>query len=165
MSDTPAGQPRPMQWADDHRDLYLRSGGKEGHLFDFSSVNGEGYMPNCLIKHVGRKTGRTLILPLIYGMFGGEIALCASKGGAPAHPAWYLNIKAASEIEVQIATQAFRATWREPEGEERQRAWDMMVAIFPPYAQYQQRTERQIPVLLLKPGASVPVFTPADLTG
>lgn len=150
-------------WQEEHLHRYLRSGGAEGHFYDFGPINGAGYQPICLIKHVGRKTGRRLILPLIYGMVEGEIVIVASKGGAPAHPAWYLNIAAVSEIEVQVATQAFRATWREPADAERQRIWDQMVAIYPPYAEYQESTDRLIPLVLMKPSAAVPVFSEAEL--
>jgi deazaflavin-dependent oxidoreductase (nitroreductase family) len=96
-------------------------------------------------------------------MVEGEIVVVASKGGSPAHPAWYLNIVAKSEVEVQIATQAFRATWREPEGSERQRIWDQMVAIYPPYAEYQESTDRLIPLIVMKPVAAFPVFTETEL--
>lgn len=160
-SDTPP--PGMHDWQEQHLRRYLRSGGTEGHFYDFGPINNEGYQPVCLIKHVGRKTGRTLILPLIYGMAEGEIVVVASKGGSPAHPAWYLNITAASEVEVQVATQAFQATWREPGGAERQRIWDQMVAIYPPYAEYQKSTDRLIPLVLMKPFASIPVFEEADL--
>jgi len=161
MSDsTPPGM---YEWQERHLRAYLRSGGAEGHLYDFGPINGEGLQPICLIKHVGRKTGRRLIVPLIYGMVEGEIVIVASKGGAPEHPAWYRNIAAASEVEVQVATQAFRAAWREPADAERQRVWDQMVAIYPPYAEYQQSTDRLIPLVMMKPVASIPVFTETDL--
>jgi deazaflavin-dependent oxidoreductase (nitroreductase family) len=163
MSTTDTPPPGMHEWQEQHLRRYLRSGGAEGHFYDFDPINGEGYQPICLIKHVGRKTGRTLIVPLIYGMVEGEIVIVASKGGAPAHPAWYLNIAAASEVEVQVATQAFRASWREPAEAERQRIWDQMVAIFPPYAQYQTITDRLIPLVAMKPLAAIPVFTEADL--
>lgn len=120
MTETPP--PGMHGWQEEHLRGYLRSGGTAGHLYDFDPTNGAGFQPICLIKHIGRKTGRTLILPLIYGMVEGEIVIVASKGGVPEHPAWYLNIAASSEIEVQIATQAFRATWREPAEAERQRS-------------------------------------------
>jgi deazaflavin-dependent oxidoreductase (nitroreductase family) len=150
-------------WQEQHLRRYLQSGGTEGHLYDFGPINEEGYQPICLIKHRGRKTGRTLVLPLIYGMVEGEIVIVASKGGAPAHPAWYLNIAAVSEVEVQIATQAFRASWREPAGTERQRIWDQMVAIYPPYAEYQASTDRLIPLVVMKPLGAIQVFSEADL--
>lgn len=163
MSATDTTPPGMHEWQEEHLRRYLRSGGAEGHFYDFGPINDEGYQPICLIKHVGRKTGRTLILPLIYGMVEGEIVIVASKGGAREHPAWYLNIAAASEVEVQIATQSFRAIWREPAEAERQRIWDQMVAIYPPYAEYQQITDRLIPLVMMKPIASIPVFTEAEL--
>jgi deazaflavin-dependent oxidoreductase (nitroreductase family) len=163
MSTTDTTPPSMYEWQEQHLLRYLRSGGAEGHFYDFGPINDEGYQPICLIKHIGRKSGRTLILPLIYGMVEGEIVIVASKGGAPAHPAWYLNIAAAVEVEVQIATQAFRTTRREPEGAERQRIWDQMVAIYPPFADYQKSTDRLIPLVLMKPVAAIPVFTEAEL--
>jgi deazaflavin-dependent oxidoreductase (nitroreductase family) len=155
--------PGMYDWQKEHLRRYLRSGGAEGHLYDFEPINGEGYQPTCLVKHVGRKSGQTLVTPLIYGMVEGEIVIVASKGGAPEHPAWYLNIAASSTLEVQVATQAFRATWRQPEASERQWVWDQMVTIYPPYAEYQQATERLIPLVMMKPAATIPVFREADL--
>lgn len=163
MSATDATPPGMHKWQEQHLHRYLQSGGTEGHLYDFGPINGAGYQPICLIKHVGRKTGRTLILPLIYGMVDGEIVIVASKGGSPMHPAWYLNIAAANEIEVQIATQAFRATWREPTDTERQRIWNHMTAIYPPYTEYQESTDRLIPLVAMKPMAAIAVFRDAEL--
>lgn len=163
MSSTDTTPPALLGWQEQHLHSYLQSGGTAGHFYDFGPINGEGHQPICLIKHVGRKSGRTLILPLIYGMVAGEIVIVASKGGAPADPAWYLNIVAAREVEVQIATQAFRATWRQPADAERQRIWDQMVAIFPPYASYQQVTDRLIPLVVMKPVTAIPVFTEDEL--
>jgi deazaflavin-dependent oxidoreductase (nitroreductase family) len=163
MNATDTTAPGMHEWQEQHLHCYLQSGGTEGHFYDFGPINDEGYQPICLIKHVGRKTGRTLILPLIYGMVEGEIVIVASKGGSPTHPAWYLNIAASSEVEVQVATQAFRTTWREPVDTERQRIWDQMVAIYPPYAEYQESTDRLIPLVLMKPVATIPVFEEAEL--
>src|ERR1700710_512933 len=106
MSATETTPPGMFEWQEQHLHRYLASGGIEGHLYDFGPINGHGYQPICLIKHVGRKTGRTLILPLIYGMVEGEIVIVASKGGSPTQPAWYLNIAAGREVKVQVATQA-----------------------------------------------------------
>jgi deazaflavin-dependent oxidoreductase (nitroreductase family) len=163
MSTTDTTPPGMHEWQKQHLHRYLQSGGTEGHFYDFGPINDEGYQPICLIKHVGRKTGRTLILPLIYGIVAGEIVIVASKGGSPTHPAWYLNVAAAGEVEVQVATQAFRATWREPAEAERQRIWDQMVAIYPPYAKYQESTDRLIPLVLMKPIAAISVFKEAEL--
>jgi deazaflavin-dependent oxidoreductase (nitroreductase family) len=164
MSANDTSRPAGMyDWQKAHLQRYLQSGGAEGHLYDFGPINNEGYQPICLIKHIGRKTGRTLIVPLIYGMVEGEIVIVASKGGSPTHPAWYLNIEGTREIEVQIATQAFRATWREPADAERQRIWDQMVAIYPPYADYQLSTDRLIPLVLMKPVEAIAVFGEGEL--
>jgi len=92
-----------------------------------------------LLQLVGRKSGTTRINPLIYGDIGGEVVVVASKGGADQHPAWYLNIKGSQEIAFQIATQAFRATWREPAGAERDKVWEFMVG----YSRRTRATRRQ----------------------
>jgi deazaflavin-dependent oxidoreductase (nitroreductase family) len=152
-------------WIVEHRELYLRSGGAEGHVMDLIPVGGHSFTTHCLIKYAGRKSGRVFITPLIYGDIGGEVVICASKGGADEHPAWYLNICDSAEIEFQIATQAFRATWREPQGAERDRVWAFMVDVFPSYAKYQASTDRIIPLVMMKAVEPIPVFTEADATG
>ena len=101
-----------------------------------------------------------MIAPLIYGDTGGEVVIIASKGGADTHPAWYLNIKDSDEVEFQVATQAFRATLREPSGDERKKIWDFMADLYPPYTAYQASTDREIPIVMLKPAAEAPVFQP-----
>ena len=146
-------------WISDHRELYLSSGGTRGHIVDVSSVGGRQLTTHCLIKYVGRKSGKTYISPLIYGNVGGEIVIVASKGGADTNPEWYLNILVSETIGVQIATQAFEATWREPKGEERHDVWAFMTHLFPPYLAYQRSTSRHIPVVMLKTGRPIDVFT------
>ena len=146
-------------WMQEHLARYLDSGGAEGHIVDLSSVGGRELTTHCLIRYVGRKSKKTYIKPLIYGNVGGEIVVVASKGGADTHPEWYLNIAASDTIEVQIATQAFEATWREAEGAERHDVWEYMCHLFPPYVAYQQSTSRHIPVVLLQTGRSIEVFT------
>ena len=145
-------------WKTEHLEMYLRSGGTEGHIMDVAAVGGHPFTTHCLIKYKGRKSGKTHITPLIYGDTGGEVVICASKGGADHHPNWYLNIVASEEIEFQIATQAFRATWREPQGAEREEVWNFMVDIFPSYAGYQASTERVLPLVMMKPIEPVDVF-------
>lgn len=117
---------------------------------DLRDIGGHRFTTHCLIKYSGRKSGRTIITPLIYGDIGGEVVICASKGGADHHPAWYLNVVAGKEIEFQIATQAYRASWREPEGAERQKVWDFMQGVFPPYAAYQASTRRVLPLVMMR---------------
>ena len=81
------------------------------------------FTTTLLLRYQGRKSRRTMITPLIYGDIGGEIVIVASKGGADHHPAWYINIRDVPEVDIQIATQAFRARKREPEGNERAKVW------------------------------------------
>lgn len=149
----------------EHREAYLRSGGTEGHIVDITAVGGHAFTTHCLIKYTGRKSGKTFITPLIYGDIGGEVVIVASKGGADSHPGWYLNILDAKEIEFQIATQAFRATWREPQGAERDKVWNFMVDVFPSYANYQVSTSRQIPLVMMKAIEPIAVFKESDATG
>jgi deazaflavin-dependent oxidoreductase (nitroreductase family) len=151
------------EWTARHRDEYLRSGGTQGHIVDISEVGGHAFTTHCLIRLRGRKSGATRINPLIYGAYGGEIVIVASKGGADSHPDWYLNLRASDHVDVQIATQAFRASWREPEGAERHRVWDFMAHVYPPYINYQRSTERHIPVVMMKPEAAIEVFQESDL--
>lgn len=136
-------------WKDEHLNAYLRSGGAEGHIMDLTDIGGHKFSTNLLIKYVGRKSGKTMITPLIYGDIGGEVVIVASKGGADQHPAWYLNLKESKELSLQIATQAYRATWREPQGAERTKVWDFMVGVFPPYKTYQASTTREIPLVMM----------------
>ena len=144
---------------EEHLAMYLRSGGTEGHILDVSDIGGRKFTTMLLLKLVGRKSGAARITPLIYGDMGGEVIIVASKGGADHHPAWYLNIKDSKEVSFQVATQAFRGTWREPEGAERAKVWEFMVGIFPPYTTYQTSTDRQIPLVMLSANESVDVFT------
>ena len=157
----PAGT---AEWAKLHRQAYLRSGGVKGHIMDITGAGGFPFATHCLIRYTGRKSGRTLINGLCYADIGGEVVICASKGGAPDDPQWYGNILASKTIDVQIATQAYRAIWREPQGAEREKIWAFMVDCFPFYATYQKRTTRIIPLVMLKPIESVAVFSEADLT-
>jgi deazaflavin-dependent oxidoreductase (nitroreductase family) len=146
-------------WKTEHLEMYLGSGGVEGHIVDVSDIGGLNFTTTLLLRYTGRKSGRTIVTPLIYGDFGGEVVIVASKGGADHHPAWYLNVLESPEIDFQIATQAFRATWREAAGDERAKVWDFVTGIFPPYTGYQASTERQIPLIMLKPIAPIERFT------
>jgi deazaflavin-dependent oxidoreductase (nitroreductase family) len=136
-------------WKDEHLSQYLRSGGAEGHIMDVTDIGGHKFTTMLLLKYVGRKSGKTMITPLIYGDLGGEVVIVASKGGADHHPAWYLNVKDGKELSFQIATQAYAATWREPQGSERLKVWDFMVSVFPPYKTYQASTTREIPLVMM----------------
>jgi deazaflavin-dependent oxidoreductase (nitroreductase family) len=137
------------EWAADHRRTYVESGGTRGHVVDLRDIDGHGFTTTLLLKTIGRRTGEPHVTPLIYGDLGGEVVIVGSRGGAPKHPAWVHNIRVASDIDFQIATEAFRGPWREPEGSERDKVWDFMVELFPPYRNYQAATDRQIPLIML----------------
>ncbi|MEZ5742969.1 MAG: nitroreductase/quinone reductase family protein [Sphingomonadaceae bacterium] len=149
-------------WVTEHREKYLNSGGAEGHIEDLTPVNGHSFGTHILLKYVGRKTGRTFITPLCYADIGGEVIICASKGGADSHPAWYLNLVSRPEVEFQIATQAFKGTWREAEGEEREKLLAFMTECFPFYGDYQGWTERKLPIIAMKAVEPIPVFKMED---
>lgn len=138
-----------------HRESYLASGGREGHVLDYRHLGGHRFTTCLLLETIGRKTGERRITPLIYGDTGGEVVIVASKGGADVHPAWYLNVKAMDAVTIQVAGQAFRATWREPEGEERKAIWHFMAGLYPPYRDYQAATQRRIPLVCFAPGEEV----------
>ena len=146
-----------------HRRAYLRSGGAEGHIMDTTHAGGLPFGTHCLIRYKGRTSGKTYIAPLCYGDVGGEVAIIGSKGGADHHPDWYLNLVAAPEVDFQIATQAYRASWREATGAEREKVYNMMVENFPFFDNYRKATSREIPVVLMKPLEPIAVFSEADL--
>jgi deazaflavin-dependent oxidoreductase (nitroreductase family) len=143
----PAGMP---DWIQKHVRQYLESGGKEGHMWDSSVVGGPGPLPTLLLTTTGRKSGTKQLVPLIYGKTEGGVVVIASKGGAPEHPGWYRNLTANPGVEVQVGTETFRAKASTVEGSERAKLWDQMVAIYAPYTAYQKKTERKIPVVVLK---------------
>lgn len=152
-------------WIAEHREMYLNSGGAQGHIMDITAVGGKSFATHCMIKYVGRKSGKVFITPLCYADIGGEVVIVASKGGADDHPEWYKNIVAAETVDFQIATQAFRATWRVPEGEEHDRIYAFMTECFPFYADYQKSTDRKIPCVMLKAVEPIDVFKESDATG
>jgi proline iminopeptidase len=139
-------------WIAKHLRLYLESGGAEGHIWDSAPFGGPGPVPTLLLTTTGRRSGRPQIMPLIYGETDGGYVVIASKGGAPTHPAWYMNLTAEPEVDVQIATEQYRAKARTATGQERADLWQHMLAIYPPYEAYQEKTEREIPVVVLEPG-------------
>lgn len=138
-------------WIQQHLDQYVRTNGAEGHLRDFTAGGGKPDTPNLLLTTVGRKSGKPITLPLIYGKDGNNYLIVASKGGAPEHPAWYLNLVAKNLVELQVADKKFKAVARTAQGEERQRLWNLMADVYPPYDDYQKQTSREIPVVVLEP--------------
>jgi deazaflavin-dependent oxidoreductase (nitroreductase family) len=141
-------------WMQDHLDRYLETNGAEGHLRDFTAASGKLDTPTVLLTTTGRKSGKAITQPLIYGIDGGRYVVVGSKGGAPEHPAWYLNLVAQPLLGVQVADRKFRAVARTASGAERQRLWQLMADIYPPYNDYRKLTSREIPVVVLEPLAA-----------
>jgi deazaflavin-dependent oxidoreductase (nitroreductase family) len=108
-------------------------------------------VPSLLLTTTGRKSGEKFIFPLYYGKTGDSYIVVASKGGAPQHPGWYRNLGANPDVDVQVGTQKFKARARTAAGEERTRLWQEALKFWPPYAEYQRKTEREIPVVVLDP--------------
>jgi deazaflavin-dependent oxidoreductase (nitroreductase family) len=135
-------------WMNEHLRSYLQSGGARGHIVDLRPIGG----------HAFTTSGQIRTIPLIYGSIGGEVVVVASKGGADVHPAWYLNLKGVPKASFQIASEAFDATLREPQGAERDAVWTFMEKVYPPYRDYQAATRRTIPLVMLTPVAPVEVF-------
>ncbi|AZI36635.1 hypothetical protein NT2_05_02090 [Caenibius tardaugens NBRC 16725] len=142
-----------FDWYAEHIRTYLKTDGREGHLVDFSAMGGTGPTPTLLLKTIGRKSGKVSIIPLIYGTSGDDYVIIGSKGGAPDHPAWFLNMEAMDHVAFQVAQDHFNGMWRVAEGPERAKIWADMVQLYPPYADYAAATTRQIPVILLTPTA------------
>lgn len=136
-------------WIHRHLDQYEASP-EEGRLWDATPFGGRPGTPCLLLVTRGRKTGRRITMPLIYGEDGDRYVIIGSKGGAPEHPLWYLNMQAQTEVDVQIGRERFRAVWRTAQGEERKRLFDMMTAIYPPFPSYQAKTQRELPVIVLE---------------
>jgi deazaflavin-dependent oxidoreductase (nitroreductase family) len=142
-------------WQDAHTQAYLKSNGAEGQLVDFTPGGGKDDTPCLILKTTGRKSGEARLLPLIYGEDGGKFVIVASKGGAPKHPAWFLNLEANPEVEFQVGAKKYRGEARAVDGAERERLYKMMEGVFPPYTAYQARTTRKIPVVVLAPKGQI----------
>jgi deazaflavin-dependent oxidoreductase (nitroreductase family) len=126
-----------------HAGIYRATGGK---LFGRM-----GKSPVLLLNTVGRKTGKRRATPLLYTPDGEDYVVIASQGGAPKHPAWYLNLKADPEATVEIGDREVRVRAEEVDLDEKARLWQKMVDMYPAYDDYQGRTEREIPLLILRP--------------
>jgi len=124
--------------------VYRLSGGKWMGRFPSGA-------PVCLLTTKGRKSGRRRTVPLLYLNDGSDLVVVASRGGAPQHPAWYLNLEADLVGEVEIGRRRFAVAAERAGAEERDRLWPRLVALYPPYETYQRRTTRPIPVMRLRP--------------
>jgi deazaflavin-dependent oxidoreductase (nitroreductase family) len=144
--------PNLPAWMVEHANRYLASGGTDGHLYRMTQPGRpQMTVPSLLLTTVGRNSGERFIFPLFYGSTGNSYFIVASKGGAPQHPGWYRNLLAHPEVEVQVGTAKFRARARTAAGEERRELWHKALEFWPPYADYQKKTEREIPVVVLDP--------------
>lgn len=135
--------PSPSKWVRDQVDLYESSGGTQGNtLLDTG-------MPVIVVTTRGAKSGDVRKIALMKVEHNGEYALVASMGGAPKHPIWYHNLNADPDaVTIQDGPEPFDATVREVTGDERSQWWERSVAAYPPYADYQNKTERIIPVFI-----------------
>jgi deazaflavin-dependent oxidoreductase (nitroreductase family) len=130
-------------FGDEHVQRYQETDGEEGHIWREGSTV-------LLLTTTGRKTGEEHTTPLIYGLDGDNAVIVASKGGAPEHPGWYRNLSKTPEVGVQIKGDRFRARAHDAEGAQRERLWGRMNEIWPHYEEYQTKTDRQIPVVVLE---------------
>jgi deazaflavin-dependent oxidoreductase (nitroreductase family) len=147
-------EPGTPGWQQRHVELYLKSDGAEGHVLDF----GRPGVPvvNCLLlQTTGRKSRVPKTTPLIYGKDGGGFVVVASRGGAPNHPAWFLNLQDRPEVQFQVVDKKYRGAARIAAGAERERLFRMMARLFPSYDDYQAKTAREIPVVVLEPQGEI----------
>jgi deazaflavin-dependent oxidoreductase (nitroreductase family) len=133
----------PVDWVREQTEKILANGTTDG-----TTIRG---LDVVLLKIRGRKTGNLHWVPLMRVEHEGAYAIVASVGGAPKHPTWYWNVVANPHVELQDGTVSKDYLAREVTGEEKARWWERAVAAYPPYAEYQERTDREIPVFVLEP--------------
>jgi deazaflavin-dependent oxidoreductase (nitroreductase family) len=130
-------------WVAEHTRRYVESGGEDGHLW-----NG---VPTLVLTTIGRRSGQRRRTALIYGTDGdGRWVVVGSQGGLPTHPLWYLNLVEEPAVEVQVGADRFAGVARTASADERARLWPAMVAIWPAYDEYQAKTSREIPIVILE---------------
>jgi deazaflavin-dependent oxidoreductase (nitroreductase family) len=131
-----------MLFGKEHVDRYVATDGAEGHDWQGTTA--------LILTTKGRRSGEQRESPLIYRPHGDAYVVVASKGGAPDHPAWYKNLLADPKVSVQVLGDRFEAVARTAGGAEREELWKLMAQAWPPYDEYQQKTEREIPVVVLE---------------
>ncbi|MEU6196214.1 nitroreductase family deazaflavin-dependent oxidoreductase [Streptomyces sp. NPDC047061] len=137
-------EPSPTAWVREQVELYESSGGKEG-----TTLMDTG-MPVILLTTLGVRSGKIRKTPLMRVEHDGKYAVVASQGGAPKHPVWYFNVKSHPVVELQDGPAKQDMTAREVTGAEKAQWWERAVAAYPPYADYQKKTSREIPVFVLE---------------
>jgi len=125
----------------EHVDRYVETDGEVGYIWNGAPV--------LILTTTGRRSGELRSTPLIFGRAGESYVLVASQGGRPQHPGWYFNLSEQPEVELQVKGDRFRARARTAEGDERERLWAAMNEIWPHYDEYQTKTTRRIPVVVL----------------
>lgn len=135
-------EPSTWEWVRQQVAEYEASNGERGNTLRDTG------MPIIVMTTVGRKTGKVRKVPLMKVEHNGEYAIIASKGGAPKNPAWVANLLADPKVMIQDGPEPFDAVVRLVEGAERDEWWERSVAAYPPYAEYQAKTDRQIPVFI-----------------
>lgn len=131
-----------MLFGKEHVDRYLATDGEEGHEWQGTTC--------LLLTTTGAKTGEPRIAPLIYEPYGDAYLVVASKGGAPQPPAWYVNLRRNPDVEVQIKGEKFAARARDAGPDEKPDMWKTMTKVWPDYDKYQEKTDREIPVVVLE---------------
>jgi deazaflavin-dependent oxidoreductase (nitroreductase family) len=127
-----------------HARIYRLTGGRIGHRFP-------GAPPMLLLDHVGAKSGTERTTPLVYIEDGDDLVIVASKGGHPRHPAWFHNLVANPDTTVQVGANRRAVHARVATAEEREQLWPMALAVYGGYRGYQERTDREIPLVILEP--------------
>lgn len=127
-----------------HAVAYRATGGRIGHRLP-------GLPPMLLLDHVGARSGRRRTTPLVYVPDGGDVVIVASKGGHPRNPAWFHNLRANPDTTIQIGSERRSVRARVASPNERARLWPEAVAAYPGYRGYQERTDREIPLVILEP--------------
>lgn len=138
-------EPSTQKWVRDQVELYESSGGTQG------TTLGDRGLACVLLTTKGAKSGKLRKVPLMRVEHDGRYAAVASLGGAPKHPVWYFNLKANPLLELRDGTSLQDMVAHEVTGEEKAQWWERCVAAFPDYADYQRKTEREIPVFVLEP--------------
>ena len=137
--------PSTAAWVRDQVEQYEGSGGVSG-----TTLRDTG-LPVVIVTNIGASSGKLRKTPVMRVEHGGKYAMVASKGGSPEHPLWYYNVRANPHVEVQDGPRKQDMVAREVSGEERAEWWERAVAAYPSYAEYQQKTSREIPVFVLEP--------------
>ena len=131
-----------MLFGQEHVKRYVETDGAEGHDWQGTTV--------LILTTKGRRSGQSRSTPLIYQRHGDDYVVVASKGGAPEDPAWYLNLESDPEVTVQVQGDRFKAGARRASADEKPELWRIMTAEWPAYDEYQTKTDREIPVVVLE---------------